>query len=98
MPQGLTDPVRHGRVEAFETAWNCLQGFVDQNTGEVELYFDAEFNFNAGQIYKVVRLAPTLHLIRIKQSSKGERNEQDCSDTGILSEFDPTSAIFSSSD
>jgi len=30
-----------------------LQGHIDQDSGEVELFFDAEFNFNAGQLYKV---------------------------------------------
>lgn len=26
---------------------------MDQNTGEVELFFNAEFKFNAGKLYRV---------------------------------------------
>lgn len=30
-----------------------MQGFIDPDTGEVSLNFDAEFKFNAGALYKV---------------------------------------------
>ena len=29
-----------------------MQGFLDTDTGEVGLYFDAEFKFNAGSLYQ----------------------------------------------